>query len=34
MGARDITGTYLLDQFRAGEDALHAIEAAELGGPL
>jgi len=29
--ARDITGTYLLDRFRAGEDALHAIEAAELG---
>jgi 2-polyprenyl-3-methyl-5-hydroxy-6-metoxy-1,4-benzoquinol methylase len=29
--ARDITGTYLLDRFRAGEDALNAIEAAELG---
>ena len=29
--ARDITGTYLLDRFRAGEDALHAIEATELG---
>jgi SAM-dependent methyltransferase len=29
--ARDITGDYMLDQFRAGEDALHAIEAAELG---
>jgi 2-polyprenyl-3-methyl-5-hydroxy-6-metoxy-1,4-benzoquinol methylase len=29
--ARDATGDYLLDRFRAGEDALHAIEAAELG---
>jgi 2-polyprenyl-3-methyl-5-hydroxy-6-metoxy-1,4-benzoquinol methylase len=29
--ARDITGAYSLDRFRAGEDALHAIEAAELG---
>src|SRR3954447_18107524 len=29
--ARDTTGNYMLDQFRAGEDALHAIEAAELG---
>src|SRR3954447_7821052 len=29
--ARDTTGDYMLDQFRAGEDALHAIEAAELG---
>jgi SAM-dependent methyltransferase len=29
--ARDRTGTYSLDGFRAGEDALHAIEAAELG---
>ena len=29
--ARDITGDYMLDRFRAGEDALHAIEAAELG---
>ena len=30
--ARDTTGDYMLDRFRAGEDALHAIEAAELGG--
>lgn len=29
--ARDQTGGYMLDRFRAGEDALHAIEAAELG---
>jgi len=29
--SRDITGDYLLDRFRAGEDALHSIEAAELG---
>ncbi|HTU54597.1 MAG TPA: hypothetical protein VMF62_11560 [Acetobacteraceae bacterium] len=29
--ARDTTGDYRLDRFRAGEDALHAIEAAELG---
>src|SRR5258707_13922091 len=29
--ARDITGDYMLDRFRAGEDALHEIEAAELG---
>src|SRR3954468_12743270 len=29
--ARDATGDYILDRFRAGEDALHAIEAAELG---
>src|SRR5260221_14352960 len=29
--ARDATGDYRLDRFRAGEDALHAIEAAELG---
>jgi SAM-dependent methyltransferase len=29
--ARDATGDYLLDRFRAGEDALHEIEAAELG---
>src|SRR5262245_40349214 len=29
--ARDTTGDYMLDQFRAGEDALHDIEAAELG---
>ena len=29
--ARDTTGDYLLDRFRAGEDALHEIEAAELG---
>src|SRR3954469_14919964 len=29
--ARDAAGDYMLDRFRAGEDALHAIEAAELG---
>src|ERR1700730_3929813 len=29
--ARDRIGGYMLDRFRAGEDALHAIEAAELG---
>ena len=29
--ARDTTGDYMLDRFRAGEDTLHAIEAAELG---
>jgi SAM-dependent methyltransferase len=29
--ARDATGDYMLNRFRAGEDALHAIEAAELG---
>src|ERR1700738_66960 len=29
--ARDTTGDYMLDRFRAGEDALHAIEASELG---
>lgn len=29
--ARDSTGDYMLDRFRAGEDALHSIEAAELG---
>jgi SAM-dependent methyltransferase len=29
--ARDSMGGYMLDRFRAGEDALHAIEAAELG---
>ena len=29
--ARDTTGDYMLARFRAGEDALHAIEAAELG---
>jgi SAM-dependent methyltransferase len=29
--ARDTTGDYMLDRFRAGEDALHAIKAAELG---
>ncbi len=29
--ARDTSGDYMLDRFRAGEDALHAIEAAELG---
>jgi 2-polyprenyl-3-methyl-5-hydroxy-6-metoxy-1,4-benzoquinol methylase len=29
--ARDSTGTYMLDSFRAGEDTLFAIESAELG---
>src|SRR3982074_2845911 len=29
--ARDTTGDSMLDRFRAGEDALHAIEATELG---
>jgi SAM-dependent methyltransferase len=29
--ARDSNGDYMLDRFRAGEDALHTIEAAELG---
>jgi SAM-dependent methyltransferase len=29
--ARDSTGDYMLDRFRAGEDALHSIEAAEIG---
>ncbi len=29
--ARDATGDYMLARFRAGEDALHDIEAAELG---
>jgi 2-polyprenyl-3-methyl-5-hydroxy-6-metoxy-1,4-benzoquinol methylase len=29
--ARDTNGDYMLDRFRAGEDALHEIEAAELG---
>jgi 2-polyprenyl-3-methyl-5-hydroxy-6-metoxy-1,4-benzoquinol methylase len=29
--ARDATGDYMLDRFRAGEDALHDVEAAELG---
>jgi SAM-dependent methyltransferase len=29
--ARDSNGDYMLDRFRAGEDALHSIEAAELG---
>jgi SAM-dependent methyltransferase len=29
--SRDTTGDYMLDRFRAGEDALHDIEAAELG---
>jgi SAM-dependent methyltransferase len=29
--ARDTTGDYMLDRFRAGEDALHEIEASELG---
>jgi len=29
--ARESTGGYMLGRFRAGEDSLHAIEAAELG---
>ena len=29
--ARDTTGDYMLDRFRAGADALHDVEAAELG---
>jgi SAM-dependent methyltransferase len=29
--ARDTTAAYMLDRFRAGEDTLHTIEAAELG---
>lgn len=29
--ARDTTGDYMLDRFRAGVGSLHAIEAAELG---
>jgi ubiquinone/menaquinone biosynthesis C-methylase UbiE len=29
--ARDTTGDYMLDRFRAGKDALHSIEAVELG---
>lgn len=29
--SRDATGDYALERFRAGEDALHEIEAAELG---
>jgi 2-polyprenyl-3-methyl-5-hydroxy-6-metoxy-1,4-benzoquinol methylase len=29
--ARDDTGMYMLDRFRAGADVLHGIEAAELG---
>jgi SAM-dependent methyltransferase len=29
--ARDTTGDYMLERFLAGEDALHEIEAAELG---
>lgn len=29
--ARDTTGDYMLDRFRAGEDALHEIDAAEIG---
>src|SRR3954468_16083212 len=29
--ARDAAGDYMLERFRGGEDALHAIEAAELG---
>ena len=29
--SRDTTGDYMLDRFRAGADALHEIEAAELG---
>src|SRR6195256_552612 len=31
INARDTTGDYMLDRFRSGEDALHAIEATELG---
>jgi 2-polyprenyl-3-methyl-5-hydroxy-6-metoxy-1,4-benzoquinol methylase len=29
--SRDATGFYGLEPFRAGEDSLHAIEAAEIG---
>jgi 2-polyprenyl-3-methyl-5-hydroxy-6-metoxy-1,4-benzoquinol methylase len=29
--AQDTTGDYMLGRFRAGEDSLYAIEAAELG---
>jgi SAM-dependent methyltransferase len=29
--ARDTTGDYMLDRFRAGEDTLHSVEAAEIG---
>jgi SAM-dependent methyltransferase len=29
--ARDTTGDYMLDRFRAGEDALHSVEGAEIG---
>src|SRR5215471_4686285 len=29
--ARDATGDYMLDAFRAGADALHEIDAAEIG---
>jgi len=29
--ARDSSGDYMLDRFRAGEDPLHVIEATELG---
>lgn len=29
--ARNSTGDYMLDRFRAGKDALHSVEAAELG---
>lgn len=29
--SRDTTGDYMLDRFRVGEDALHDVEAAELG---
>src|SRR4051794_10144745 len=29
--ANDASGSYALERFRAGEDVLHAIEAAELG---
>jgi 2-polyprenyl-3-methyl-5-hydroxy-6-metoxy-1,4-benzoquinol methylase len=32
--AHDTTGFYSLDRFRAGEIALHGIEAAELGNVL
>ena len=29
--SRDATGFYRIEPFRAGEDSLHAIEAAEIG---
>jgi 2-polyprenyl-3-methyl-5-hydroxy-6-metoxy-1,4-benzoquinol methylase len=31
LHGRDVTGDYMLARFRAGEDALHTIESAELG---